>query len=49
LTDDDFNFEHNTPEERHRFLAHASLMLSALAIVAILYSAYPVFILETCV
>lgn len=48
LTDDDFEFEHNTPEERHRFLSHMALMLSMLSAVAVVYVAIPVLILDTC-
>jgi hypothetical protein len=48
LTDDDFEYEHNTPEERHRFLSHVALMLCALSAVAVLYVAIPVFYLTTC-
>jgi hypothetical protein len=48
LTDDDFEFEHNTPEERHRFLSHVALMLCVLSAVGIAYVAIPVFTLATC-
>ena len=48
LTDDDFEFEHNTPEERHRFLSHVALMLCALSAIAVLYVAIPVFYLTSC-
>lgn len=48
LTDDDFEFEHNTPEERHRFLSHVALMLCALSAVAVLYVAIPAFTLASC-
>lgn len=48
LTDNDFDFEHNTPEERHRFLSHVALMLCVLSAVAVLYVAIPMLYLETC-
>ena len=48
LTDNDFEFEHNTPEERHRFLSHVALMLCVLSAVAVLYVAIPMIYLSTC-
>jgi hypothetical protein len=48
LTDDDFEFEHNTPEERHRFLSHVALMLCLLSAVAVLYVTIPMLYLSTC-
>lgn len=48
VTDNDFRFEHNSPEERHRFLSHVALMLSVLSAVAVLYVMIPVVYLETC-
>lgn len=48
LTDNDFEFEHNTPEERHRFLSHVALMLCVLSTVAVLFVALPAFYLSTC-
>lgn len=48
LTDNDFEFEHNTPEERHRFLSHVALMLCVLSAVAVIYVAIPMFYLATC-
>lgn len=48
LTDDDFEFEHNTPEERHRFLSHVALMLCVLSAVAVVYVAIPMIYLTTC-
>lgn len=48
LTDNDFEFEHNNPEERHRFLSHMALMLSVLGAVGVIYVAIPVLVLETC-
>jgi hypothetical protein len=48
LTDNDFEFEHNTPEERHRFLSHVALMLCVLSAVAVLYVTIPVLYLSTC-
>jgi hypothetical protein len=48
LTDNDFEFEHNTAEERHRFLSHVALMLCVLSAVAVLYVSIPVFYLTSC-
>ena len=48
LTDNDFEFEHNTPEERHRFLSHVALMLCILSAVAVLYVTIPMLYLTTC-
>jgi hypothetical protein len=48
LTDNDFEFEHNTPEERHRFLSHVALMLCVLSAVAVLYIVIPILYLATC-
>jgi hypothetical protein len=48
LTDDDFEYEHNTPEERHRFLSHVALMLSVLSAVAVIYVTIPMLYLESC-
>jgi hypothetical protein len=48
LTDNDFEFEHNTPEERHRFLSHVALMLCVLSAVAVLYVAMPMLYLTSC-
>lgn len=48
LTDDDFEFEHNTPEERHRFLSHVALMLCVLSAVAVVYVAMPIAMVSTC-
>lgn len=48
LTDDDFEYEHNTAEERHRFLSHVSLMLSALSVVGMVFVMLPAVLLETC-
>ncbi|WP_156342818.1 hypothetical protein [Devosia sp. A16] len=48
LTDNDFEFEHNTPEERHRFLSHVALMLCVLSAVAVLYVAIPMLYLTSC-
>jgi hypothetical protein len=48
LTDNDFEFEHNTPEERHRFLSHVALMLCVLSVVAVLYVTIPMLYLSTC-
>jgi small-conductance mechanosensitive channel len=48
LTDNDFDFEHNSPEERHRFLSHVALMLCALSAVAVIYVAIPALYLASC-
>ena len=48
LTDNDFEFEHNSPEERHRFLSHVALMLCALSAVAVIYVAIPAIYLTSC-
>lgn len=48
LTDDDFEYEHNAPEERHRFLDHVALMLCVLSAVAVLYVAIPMLYLSSC-
>ena len=48
LTDDDFEFEHNNAEERHRFLSHVALMLCVLSAVAVLYVAIPMLYLTSC-
>ena len=48
LTDDDFEYEHNTPEERHRFLSHVALMLCVLSAVAVVYVTIPMLYLESC-
>jgi hypothetical protein len=48
LTDDDFDYEYNSPEERHRFLSHVALMLSALSTIGMLYVALPAFLLDSC-
>ncbi len=48
VTDNDFEFEHNTPEERHRFLSHVALMLCVLSAVGVLYVVIPMLYLTTC-
>jgi len=48
LTDNDFEFDHNTPEERHRFLSHVALMLCVLSAVAVIYVAIPMLYLTSC-
>jgi hypothetical protein len=48
LTDDDFEFEHNSPEERHRFLSHVALMLCLLSAVAVVYVTIPMLYLSSC-
>lgn len=48
ITNDDYEFEHNTPEERHRFLSHVALMLCVLSAVAVVYVAIPAALLASC-
>ena len=48
LTDNDFEYEHDTPEERHRFLSHVALMLCLLSAVAVIYVTIPMLYLSTC-
>ena len=48
LTDNDFEFEHNTAEERHRFLSHVALMLCLLSAIAVLYTTIPMLYLTSC-
>lgn len=48
LTDDDFDFEHNTVEERHRFLSHVALMLCALSAIGVIFVAMPALIVGSC-
>ncbi len=48
LTDNDFEFEHNTAEERHRFLSHVAMMLCLLSAIAVLYVAIPMLYLTSC-
>jgi len=48
LTDNDFEYEHNTPEERHRFLSHVALMLCGISAIAVLYVAIPMLYLTSC-
>lgn len=48
LTDNDFEYEHNNPEERHRFLSHVALMLCVLSAVGVLYVVIPMLYLSTC-
>jgi hypothetical protein len=47
-TENDYEFEHNTPEERHRFLSHVALMLCALSAVGVVYVALPVVVMGGC-
>jgi hypothetical protein len=44
----DFDFDHNTPEERHRFLVHTALMLSVLSAIAVVFVALPAVVVTTC-
>ncbi|UXN62267.1 hypothetical protein [Phyllobacterium zundukense] len=46
--DGDLDYDHDTPEERHRFLAHVTLMLCALSVIGILYVAIPAAIIGSC-
>lgn len=48
VTGDDLDFEANTPEERSRFLAHATLMLCVLSAAAVLFVTIPVLIVRGC-
>ena len=48
ITNSDYEFEHNTPEERHRFLSHVALMLCVLSAVAVIYVAIPAAYLTSC-
>lgn len=48
LTNNDYEFDHNTPEERHRFLSHVALMLCVLSAVAVIYVAIPAAYLTSC-
>ena len=48
LTDNDFEYEHDTPEERHRFLSHIALMLCVLSAVAVIYVTIPMLYLSSC-
>jgi hypothetical protein len=48
LRDDDLIYDMPEVEERHRFLSHMTLMLSALSALAVLYVALPAVFLETC-
>lgn len=48
LTDDDLVYEADDPEERRRFLAHVATLLCVVSFVAILYTALPAVMLETC-
>lgn len=48
LTAGDFDFDHNTTEERHRFLSHTALMLSVLSAVGVIFVAIPAILVTTC-
>lgn len=48
VTDKDYEFDHNTPEERHRFLSHVALMLCLLCTAGVIYVTIPVFVVQTC-
>jgi hypothetical protein len=48
ITNNDYEFEHDTPEERHRFLSHVALMLCVLSAVAVIYVAIPAAYLTSC-
>jgi hypothetical protein len=39
----------DSPEDRHRFLGFATLLLAGISIVAVLYQALPAIIMGTCV
>lgn len=40
--------EHDTPEDRHRFLGLAMILLSGLAAVGVIFVALPAVFMETC-
>ena len=44
----DLTYDANTPEERHRFLAHVTIMLCVLSAVGVMYVALPAVVLGTC-
>ncbi|WP_018697824.1 hypothetical protein [Amorphus coralli] len=44
----DLNYLGNTPEERHRFLSHVSMMLCVLSAIGVVFVAMPAFMLGTC-
>ncbi|MDF2235148.1 hypothetical protein P2H44_21540 [Albimonas sp. CAU 1670] len=48
VTDDDLVYEADDAEERRRFLAHVSMLLCVVSLVAIVYSALPAALLGTC-
>lgn len=48
VIDQDFDFDHNTPEERHRFLGHVSLMLSVVSAISVIFVAIPAVLVATC-
>lgn len=47
-TEGDFDYEHDTAEERHRFLSHVALMLAVLSAAAVCFTAWPVMSMEVC-
>lgn len=48
VTGDDLIYEHDTPEERHRFLSHIAMMMCVLSLAGILYVSIPAMLVETC-
>ena len=46
--DGDLDYDHDTPEERHRFLAHVTLMLCAVSVIGVVYVAIPAAIIGSC-
>ena len=47
---DDYDYEHelNREEDRHKFLGHASFLLSIVSFIGVSYVAMPVLVLEAC-
>ncbi len=48
VTGDDLIYEHDTPEERHRFLSHIAMMMCVLSLVGVIYVSVPAMLVETC-
>lgn len=48
VEDDDLVFRADTAEERRRFLAHVATLLCIVSLAAILFTALPAVLLETC-
>lgn len=41
-------FDDDSPQDRHRFVGYASLLIAGLSAIAVVYSALPAAFLETC-